>query len=207
MVKSHALYHSELERFFLEIWEGEMSEIPESLRGWYATSSTIASDAFEPFVKKGHRVPVQARVHVGATKLTAVFAMDGVGSKEELGESNPRAKIQNLVLSNVMGEERAAFTLSDEDGKPDPSTTFVVDKDGLHLDDAIIDALSKQLEKSFEAQIRAIPEKKRPAAQAQFKQMTKDQFGVLSRYEGTETTSLPLMVGGGAALLLLLMVK
>ena len=184
-----------------------MSEIPESLRGTYATPSTIVSDAFAPFVQKGQRVPLHARVRISATKFTSSFVMDGVGSEEALAESDPRAKIQNLVLSNVMGEERAVFNLSDEDGKPDTNGTFTLDKDGLHLDDAIIDALSKQLEKSFEAQIRAIPEKKRPAAQAQFKQMTKDQFGVLRRYEGTETTSLPLMVGGGAALLLLLMVK
>ena len=184
-----------------------MSEIPESLRGWYATSSTIASDAFEPFVKKGDRVPVQARVHVGATKLTAVFAMDGVGSKEELGESNPRAKISNIALSNIMGEERATFTLSDEDGKPDPATKFILDKDGLHLDDDLIDALTTGLEMSFQTQIAAIPENKRPAAQAMFKQMAKDQFGTLRRYKGAETSSLPLMVGGGAALILLLMVK
>ena len=184
-----------------------MSEIPESLRGWYATSSTVVSDAFAPFVEKGRRLPVQARVHVGATHLSTTFAQDGVGSTEVLGESNPRAKIQNIVLSNIMGAERAAFTLSDEDGKPDPATKFTLDKDGLHLDDDMIDGLSRAFEKAFEKQIKAIPEDKRPAAEAKFKQLAKDQFGVLRRYEGTETTSLPLMVGGGAALLLLLMVK
>ena len=44
------------------------------------------------------------------------------------------------------------------------------------------------------------------AATAKVRQLIKDQFGVLTRFEGTEA-ALPLMVGGGAALVLLLMVK
>lgn len=169
-----------------------MSEIPESLRGTY-TTGTFQS--------------ITIRVTMNATTMGSSVSARGQ-SMVLLDETSPDAKLHNITIVDGGKEtESVTFNASEPGGKPDTGSVLTLNKDGLTFNDHIVSKIVDLILMGGQAANPNATKEHMDLARPAVTAVAEQHFKHLTRYEGGEGGSLPLMVGGGAALLLLLMVK